>query len=82
MNCIYCDEPILPTDLRGKHSLDVMHYECSMRMVAGSVAHQRRQCWCFDKTKEGPEDDPNLSLRENAKLACREWHMDHVVTSE
>jgi hypothetical protein len=77
--CIWCLEPIASTDLRGKHSLSTMHYECSMRFAAGSLAHQQGRCGCYDKTNLGPDEGPELSRREHARLACREWHRNHGI---
>lgn len=68
--CIHCGEPILSDELRALHGL-VMHYECSIRSIAGSVAHQRGLCSCYGGTGE---DDSSLTVRQNARLACQVWH--------
>jgi hypothetical protein len=64
-NCIYCGEIILLSETFAGSQAKT-HYECGIRMVMGSVAHQKRECSCFGGTGG---DDPNLSLRENAQLA-------------
>lgn len=69
MICRRCNEEITPDDLPDPDGL-AMHYECSLRSVVGSVAHQRRQCSCYGGKGE---DDPELSIRENARRACNEW---------
>jgi hypothetical protein len=79
--CGYCEEPITLRD-RGyliphlqdvdKAILQPWHIECFIRNVAGSVAHQRRQCGCYDKTRSGPCDNAALTRRQNAILAYRE----------
>lgn len=66
--CLNCDEAILPTDLPSR--IQGLHFECGIRSICGSVAHQRRQCPCYGGTGD---DDPTLSRRENARLACHEW---------
>ena len=74
--CLYCGEYIAADDLPAKHELQ-MHYECSIRTIAGSVNHQQKKCSCFDPNRVGPCEDAALSLRDNARLACQEWHHGH-----
>ncbi|HEX8249012.1 MAG TPA: hypothetical protein VF599_12615 [Pyrinomonadaceae bacterium] len=68
MICVYCEESIKPGDLIA-NSNKPLHYECALRSVVGSLAHQQRRCSCFSGTGE---DEPNLSVRQNAKLAT--WY--------
>lgn len=75
MNCVYCEEVIAPDDVPGLHSMSIMHYECSIRAIAGSVAHQRRQCSCFGGIGH---DNPMLTTRQNARRACEEWHTNRA----
>ncbi len=69
MNCVYCLEDIL----EGEPSEPVngnarMHPECLLRMVAGSVGHQRKKCLCYGGTEEDP---PGLTRRQGAMAAAR-----------
>lgn len=65
MICIICSEEIkaheVIPDAEGK-----AHHECLFRSVAGSVAHQTGKCSCYGGVGE---DDPNLTVRENAKAS-------------
>jgi len=65
--CAHCSEEIkrfeLIPDCGGR-----MHRECLLRNVVGSLAHQVGTCSCYGGTRH---DDPNLTLRENAKAAAR-----------
>jgi hypothetical protein len=58
VNCPNCNEPVTAEE-RGSDRipahLRIYHYECTIRMVMGSVAHQRRECSCFGGVGE---DDP------------------------
>lgn len=71
--CLNCGEAILPTDLPSQ--IKGLHFECGLRCIAGSVAHQRHECACHGGTGD---DDPALSRRENARLACHEWRTNHA----
>ncbi len=77
--CPYCEEEIRPDDLRGLHTMVNHHYECSIRMF-GSLSHLRGVCKCFVGGSE-LHDDPKVSVRENAKLACREFHRQREQTN-
>jgi len=74
--CNYCDEQIQADDM-GSISLfgHVMHYECEMRLIAGSVGHQRRHCPCFGGYLEDPE---GMTKHEAAQAALEEWTMQQV----
>ena len=61
MNCDWCSEPI-----EGRSLLPNMHRECAFRAVAGSAAHQLRECSCYGGEREDP---PGLTKREAARLA-------------
>jgi hypothetical protein len=67
--CLHCNEPILAGErvMPINDGQDLLHRECMIRMVMGSVAHQEERCSCFGGTGE---DDPDLSIRENAKAAA------------
>lgn len=68
--CFYCLEPILEGEpIREiNRGAEYAHYECMIRMVAGSVGHQLKACSCFG----GTEDDPKgATRREAARAAAR-----------
>jgi hypothetical protein len=48
------------------------HRECFLRSIFGSVAHQKEECSCFGGDHE---DDPNLTVRENAQASERYFLM-------
>src|SRR5262249_5201489 len=73
--CGYCDEPFKP----GERQIDMLpidsprvHYECLMRMVIGSVAHQQKRCPCYGQ----PDEPITKSLREDA-LEAYAYHQRH-----
>lgn len=68
--CIYCASPILAAEMGTMENLGPLHYECQMRMIAGSVGHQLKQCSCYGGTMEDPE---GLTKREAAIAAYKLW---------
>jgi hypothetical protein len=71
-DCQYCEEPIgegEPFEMVNGGAA-ALHRDCMIRMVVGSVGHQRRQCSCFGGTQEDPV---GASRREAAKAAAREY---------
>ncbi len=72
--CDWCGEVIRPQDeeRRLPHAgtpgkrWSYYHQECLIRSIAGSVAHQKRECSCYGGTGE---DDPALTTRQAAKAA-------------
>lgn len=70
--CIHCREEIKPFE-RISEADGKMHRECILRCVVGSLAHQTGTCLCYGGRRH---DDPNLSLRENAKAAARHFLMN------
>ena len=73
--CGFCQEPIQMGD-RGCTIPDVSggenpyHFECHMRLVVGSLAHQRRRCSCYGGAELDP---PGMSLRQAALAAWEYW---------
>lgn len=62
--CAYCTE-----DLEAGNPVDeycVMHEECSVRAIMGSVPHQMQQCSCYGGTMEEATDK---TTRQNALAA-------------
>jgi len=70
--CLFCDEPVTPGDLAVpiNDGTTLVHRECMLRTVLGSVAHQKHRCSCYGGD-EG--DDPALTPRENARSAVAFW---------
>ena len=76
--CGYCGEPIE----RGEHgciiphfgkdgaSENPYHFECHMRMIVGSLAHQQKRCTCYGGAESDP---PGMMLRQAARVAFEYW---------
>jgi hypothetical protein len=71
IECQYCLEDVADGDpfelVNGGAA--ALHRECMIRMVVGSVGHQRRACTCFGGTEEDPEGS---TKREGALAAEKE----------
>lgn len=67
MTCIHCTEPVLPEERQTQADL---HYECNVRVVAGSVGHQMHECSCYGGKREDP---PDMTTRQAAKAAYETW---------
>lgn len=75
-NCLWCDEPVdwprepaqqMPViEADGTARIALQHSECSLRLAAGSVGHQRGRCSCYGGDEEDP---PGVSRRVAAKAA-------------
>jgi hypothetical protein len=67
MICVYCDEPILPTDAWSPlNAVQNGHYECGLREVMGGIGHHlAHEYWCGE-----PHHDPDAGLtrRQSAKM--------------
>jgi hypothetical protein len=71
MNCLYCEEPVLPDE---EWQQPEMHRECAQRSILGSVAHLMKRCSCFvPGSEEG--DPPGLTKRAAARAAVRVWQL-------
>lgn len=69
--CTWCEEAIGGGDIGNVNVVgQATHYECALRAVAGSLAHQLRECSCYRGADAVDHDDPTLSRRDNAKLAA------------
>ncbi len=78
--CIWCGESIEPGD-RVRQTNDgqgQVHFECLVRMIGGSVGHQRGRCHCHGGTEEDP---PGLTRREAARAAEALWRAAELVRS-
>jgi len=77
--CAWCDETIgadddgllVPLIGDGEPRELSYHYECHLRKIVGGLNHQMRRCSCYGGTE--PQDPPNMSLREGARLAVKNW---------
>lgn len=83
MICVHCDEP-LPDDYVIVGPDRGMHRECVLRNVVGSVAHQKRECSCFNPDHDGHDDEEAMTLREAAIAAAEYWrqHQDQGISNE
>jgi hypothetical protein len=74
MNCMHCGEEILLGEevTLVNNGQAMMHVNCEMREIIGSVAHLERRCSCFvPDSSEG--DPPGMTRREAADLAVKLW---------
>jgi len=73
--CGFCQEPIQAGD-RGCTIPDFFggenpfHFECHMRLVIGSLAHQQGRCSCYGGEAHDP---PGMTLRQAARAAFEYW---------
>lgn len=70
--CRRCGEPVANGDKVSPALLDgrVMHYECGLRIVVGSVGHLLRLCSCYGGNTEDPEW---MTERQAARAATALW---------
>lgn len=69
--CLHCQETIVEGDIGTiNYGGQIMHYECGMRGVVGSVGHLMGKCSCFGGDEEDP---PGMTVREAAQAACILW---------
>jgi len=68
--CLLCDEPVIEADSGVIYSNGpVAHWECFMRQVVGSIAHQQALCRCYGgNAVEWPGE---LTRREAARAAVK-----------
>ena len=76
--CLHCDDPILEGE-RGvtmpliaadrQPRVAVYHWECHLRLIVGSVRHQRGQCGCFTGDFS-VDDDADYPSRRAAAIAA------------
>jgi len=69
--CTYCDEVVRIGDdgwILGDGS--VLHRECNLRAVIGSVAHLQKRCSCYGGT--GNHED-GMTRRQGALAAMEYW---------
>ncbi len=70
--CRYCDEAVQSGD-DGWVYIDgtIMHQECHLRGIIGSVAHQEKRCSCFGG--KGSDEEDGMTRREGARAAMRHF---------
>jgi hypothetical protein len=79
--CPHCDEPIAENDdvrfiTDGSTGEDTrFHAECVLRVIVGSVGHQKRNCSCYGRVDMSEE---GLTKREAARRAD-EWFRTHYI---
>lgn len=71
MNCLWCEEVILPSEVMPHAPLTQMHRECVLRNTLGSAGHLQRQCSCYGGVGTG--DPPDATKRDAARLAVVEF---------
>lgn len=67
--CPHCREPV--EDGSMFIPPDTWHWECVLRTVVGGVNHLLGRCRCYHGTE--PADPPEMTRREAARAACREY---------
>lgn len=73
--CRLCDEEVVEGDLGTINMADqVIHHECGLRAVIGSVGHLQGRCSCFGGTEEDP---PGMSYRQAAIAATELFDQTH-----
>lgn len=78
MNCLYCEEKILPADRTHTYANGpVVHKECFLRGIFGSVAHLEKRCGCYVPNST-ENDPPGLTRREAALLAVKKYYEMHT----
>lgn len=70
--CDWCQEPAQEGDTGTVIAGRVLHYECGLRSLIGSLGHQKRLCTCFSGTEEDPE---GMTRRQAAAAAASYWHL-------
>ena len=70
--CVLCEEVISFGDSGTINQLgQITHYECLLRTVIGSVAHQQYQCSCYGGSVE--ENETGKSFRQSSIEAAQLW---------
>ncbi len=70
--CPYCGEAMAESDdVVRSNSQQSLHRECFVRLIAGSVGHQRRQCLCYGGAHNGEPE--GVTKREGARMALAEF---------
>lgn len=74
MICPDCSEEILPGEPTMKFNCGkvVMHMDCGLRGVIGSVAHLSKTCSCFVNGST-ENDPPGMTKRQAAEAAVKLW---------
>lgn len=74
MTCIHCTEEIMTTDRTHKYSGGpLVHRECFLRQIFGSVSHQAKMCSCF-VPGSSCGDPEGMSKREAARMAVKMFY--------
>lgn len=75
--CLHCQEPIAEGDTGTiNFAGQIMHYECDLRGVIGSVGHLMGKCSCYGGTEEDP---PGMTARQAAQAACALWERQQFL---
>jgi hypothetical protein len=88
LSCYQCEEDILPGEfveriplINATHVVSThVHYECGIRSVIGSVAHQKGKCICFGGEVHDEEHEKGMSKREAARAAANHfWETKQIL---
>jgi hypothetical protein len=71
--CVWCEEVILPKERIPQTPLLIMHRECAVRSILGSIAHIQKQCSCYGGDVTDYDLLPGLTKRQQARLAYEEF---------
>lgn len=71
--CAWCSEPVDFETEQHPAYREPMHYECGLRMWAGSVAHLEKRCSCYVPGAT-ETDPPGMTLREAAVAAFQRFN--------
>lgn len=76
MNCAHCDEEVKNGEpiMAFSNGDVVMHRNCGLRGICGSVAHVLGKCSCFVPGSQ-ESDPPGLTKRQAAELAVAIWQI-------
>lgn len=85
--CYHCNEPIADGDsgyimpIYGINGLrmQIIHRECFLRELLGSLGHQQKKCSCHGGTEEDP---PNMTTRQAAQAAVDYWELNNIPHAE
>jgi hypothetical protein len=73
-NCAHCEEPLVEGDeiMPFNGGTVLMHRNCGLRGIIGSLAHLQGRCSCFVPGSQ-ETDPPSLTARQAADAAVAEW---------
>jgi len=76
--CPWCEEEIADNDKLYESIRPSHHYECGIRMVMGSVAHQTHRCGCYVPGST-LHDREGVSVRQAARDAMEMFYLLRTI---